>query len=573
MKQLCIILIWVLAVRQSFAGVDPRHGVFYISYTDIEFTGTGADISRSYNSTRSTTGLFGYGWASLLETKLSALPDGSLSLGWWGNAGDYYEPAVVDREGLFAMVNAIIRELIKNHKLDNNPAAIAEKKSYYLVNNQERAKKYVELIDKKLVRAFIPSKKQKWILDVNQVIEWTGSAYKVKSWQDHYEFDNIGQLVLIKDRNYNMRLSYLGNKLSKIIVNDSSVCNIRTNEKGRIIELTSFVEGKEKKAIYKYDSTDNLLYSKDAGDNEYWYSYDLYHNMVKINYVDTTSLEITYDGAANRVIKLKDQKGFYSTYQYPYFYTEEGRINYDHYATRIQRYDSSGKMIFNDYKEYENRTKDDGSTYLYRILETSDTSYHEVLYDSEVGNARYRKKNNHEAWSRYDSKRRPVYLRLKDSIYQATYNTEGLPVFFSQIDSVTNTGINYQYRYNVNGELSEVTRNNVRFRIDHPKEKNTIEIQKDDGNKLVIQQMPDSNYILVANNDHRLGLNKEEWKKMNDSIAVKLPVGKLMNKVEVQLNSEKQEAELKKDPLALYFEFYDILLPKKIEHEWIWQRL
>ena len=110
MKQRIIICLFIMLPHIGSAGVDPRHGLFYISYTDVDFPGGKIDITRSYSSSRSTTGLFGYGWATLLETKIFALPDGTLSLNWWGNVmGDYYEPAVIQRSGLFEMVNAIVK--------------------------------------------------------------------------------------------------------------------------------------------------------------------------------------------------------------------------------------------------------------------------------------------------------------------------------------------------------------------------------------------------------------------------------------------------------------------------------
>ena len=561
MKRLIIIVWLFMAGQATLAGVDPRHGVFYMSYTDIEFPGGKTDISRSYHSNRSTTGLFGYGWASIIETKLAALPDGTLSLHWWGNSsGDYYEPAVIDRRGQFNMVNAIIKHLVKNQKLDNNPAAIAEKKSYYLINNKERASKYMELVDKKLAAAFIPPKAQQWVLDVNQVIEYTGRVFKVKSWDDSYEFNPAGQLVLIRDRNYKMQLDYRLGKLSRITVDDSSTCLITTDAKGRIVELNSALDGQTKKAIYSYDSTDNLIYSKDAGDNEYRYSYDLYHNMVKINYVDSTWMGISYDGASNRVVRLRDTKGYYTTYQYPYFYTAEGRINYDHYATRLQQYDSLGKLIFSSYKEYENRENDDGSTYMHRVLETSDTSYHEILYAREVGNASYRKKNNNEAWSSYDSKRRPVYLRLKDSIYRTSYTISGLPESFTALDSAKQTGTLYRYSYDKNDVLYKVQKNDDLYMFTTAGNSKTVRIIKNNTEELSIHYANNQpHYISHPVLGQLLVKDTEALIQKNDTAT--------QNETTAVISKNQQQL------IALYQDFSDILKPKKIEHEWIWQRL
>ena len=608
MKQLLTILLFVCFSLHSFAGVDLRQGTFYMSYTDLDFPGSKADITRSYNSGNTRTGLFGYGWSSFIETKITALPDGTLCLSWWGGGlGDYYEPAVIDRKGLYEMVNAIIKEQLKNKKLDNNPVAIAGKRSYYLVNNKQRAEKYIELQNNRIVPVYIPSAQQqkKWLLDVNQVIVWTGSAYKVKSWEDNYEFNAKGQLAVVNDRAYNMRIQYVNDKLASITVNDSSTCRITTNANGRIIQLAMTTAGGEKTAIFQYDSLNNLLYSKDAGDNEYWFSYDLYHNLVRISYTDSTSMEMVYDAASNRVIKLKERKGNYITYQYPYFYTEEGRINYDHYATRVKQFDLSGKLLFTQYKEFENRTKDDGSTYLHRILEQTDTSYHEVLYAPEVGNARYRKKNNKEAWAAYDSKRRPSYLHINDSIYRVAYNVKDLPEYFIQTDSIHNISIEYKYWYDEEGRLVQVLRNTDTFTIAYLPEKNSKLVQKGNGPLLVIEERADRTVVLADKDWGSLSFSKAEWKEIND--ALKTPVVEtggtekmlaLQEKNAVSRKTDKiifvkpesrrskgllgqiksfpktiSEEERRNNILWTLYEYNDVLKPKKIEHEWIWERM
>lgn len=608
MKQLLTILFCICFGLHSFAGVDLRQGNFYMSYTDLDFPGSKADITRSYNSGNTNTGLFGYGWSAFIETKITALPDGTISLSWWGGGlGDYYEPAVVDRKGLYAMVDAIIKEQLKNKKLDNNPVAIAEKRSYYLVNNKQRAEKYIELQKKMIVPVYIPPAQQqkKWLLDVNQVIVWTGTTYKVKSWDDSYEFNTKGQLTVVNDRSYTMRIEYANDRLASITVNDSSTCHITTNAAGRIVQLAMTTSSGEKKAVFQYDSLNNLLYSKDAGNNEYWFSYDLYHNLVRIGYTDSTSMEMVYDAASNRVIKLKERKGNYITYQYPYFYTEEGRVNYDHYATRVRQLDQSGSLLFTQYKEFENRVKDDGSTYLHRILEQTDTSYHEVLYAPEVGNARYRKKNNKEAWAAYDSKRRPSYLHINDSIYRVAYNVKDLPEYFTQTDSVTNTGIEYKYSYDEEGRLVQVWRNTDKFTIAYLPGTNSAAVQKENGPLLVIEERADGTAALTSKDWGSISLSKTEWKEINDAlknptidtsgaeqkllalqeknaerrqtnkiIFVK-PDRKLKGLVGQIKNFPKtiSEEEKRKNLLWTLYEYNDVLKPKKIEHEWIWERM
>lgn len=616
MRNLIIILIVLVTRQTADAGIDLRNGNYFVTYTDIAFRGSKADITRSYNSRTSTTGLFGYGWGTLIETKLCAMPDGTLILKWWGSGlGDYYEPAVVDKQGLYAMVNAIIRDLIATKKLDNNPVAIAEKKSYYLINNKERAEKYISLQDKKVVPVYTLSaeKKLHWLLDVNQVIQWNGKYFSVKSWDDQYEFNSRGQLSMIKDKRFMMQFSYTNNKLLQIIVDSKHTCRINTDSSGKITRMAYTDSSAEKTAIFKYDSLNNLVYSKDVGDNEYWFSYDLYHNMTRIDYSDKRFVEMTYDPASNRIIKFRDKGGSFNTYQYPYFYTPEGKVNYDHYATRVQKYDSIGKLFFTQYKEYENRRRNDGSNYLHRMIDQTDTSYNEAIYKPEVGNAYYRKKNNKIAWADYDSKKRPVYLSVNDTVYRSGY-TNDLPGYFLVVDSLKKDSILYKYMYDKDGRLAKVLKNEVQYFIEGSKDSGAVKVSREniwlkikyvDEKPYSIENYQWGKILIPGETTQPVSPDKRGEKYIHsDSTAKDIDATreienvKKINRIKefMALNKgfSEQIADRKEDPekllksydefavimdkmsgelLKLYYEFQDILEPKKIAHEWIWEKL
>ncbi|RYY45276.1 MAG: hypothetical protein EOO06_16765 [Chitinophagaceae bacterium] len=581
MKTLLLICFSFFAAS-GLAGVEPRNGVFYISYTDFEFKGTPAEITRSYNSNNTHTGLFGYGWRSFIETKITAFPDGTLTLAWWGGGmGDYYEPAVVNRKGLYNMVNAIVEQLIKTGKLNNDPVAIAEKKSYYLTNNKQRAEKYIELQRDKLVPVYIPSPSaQQWTLDVNQTISWNGKNFTAKSWSDSYRFDNTGNMILVNDRLYKMALEYKKGHLSKIVVNDSDVCWVHLNDKGQVAKLIAAGKAAAYSATYEYDSASNLVFSKDAGENVYRFDYDSYHNLVSIRYSDSSSMQIRYDASSNRVIKLVERNNAFVQYQYPYFYTAEGKINYDHYATRIQQFDSLGLLKFTQYKEFENRSREDGSTYQYRILEKSDTLFHEVIYDPEVGNAKYRKKNTREAWSSYDNKRRPSYLHINDSIYKSRYNVNDLPEYFLELDSINKTGNSWVYGYNDDKQLVAVKKNDVQYYFVYNKAGLLTEVRETNGNRLSIELLKDSNIRLKGQPTESLTLDKKDWLLILDAAA-----GRNSGTVVETVDADKKQTtdfSTKQSTtypgqgnklLRRYLEALENLKPRKIEHEWIWERM
>lgn len=549
MKKGICILILMMCLFRSIAGVDLRTGLFYITYSDMEFNNSKAELSRNYNSGHNKVGLFGHGWNSFIETNLSALPDGSIILNWWGNTlGDYYEPANVDKKGLYDMVNNIIANLVQHNKLENNPVAIAEKKAYFLVNNKERAQKYIELQQAHLDRIFIPAagKKLTWILDVNQSITWNGKFYEVKSWDDHFAFNERGQLTVINDRSYTMELFYFNNKLSKLLIDHKDTCLVTIDSSGKITRL-SYENGVVKKqAVFHYDKDNNLLYSRDAGDNEYWYAYDFYHNMQRIDYADSSFVSMTYDAATNRCIKFRDRNGSYSTYEYPYFFTADGKINKLHYATKFKKFDSANNIIFTQYREFESRIREDGSSYHYHILEQNDTLYSEIFYSPEVGNAVYRKKNSKEAWAAYDLKKRPSYLHINDSIYKSAYNMLNLPEYFLAMDSLRHDSSQYRYFYNKDDELIKVRKNDFTYFINGNKTGDSVEIKRENGNYLIIRFL----------NKLPISIENKEWgSTLIDSVT------------------DETGNENKQHLLEIYREFKDVMEPKKIAHEWIWERM
>ncbi len=545
--------LFIGSIAGTHAAVDLRTGNYYVSYSDLEFPGSKAEIMRSYNSNTSATGLFGYGWGTGLQTKLFALPDGSLILRWWGvGTGDYYEPFEVNKQGLYEMTNAVIANLIKKNKLDNNPVAIAEKKSYFLINHQERAAKYIEMQQEKLVPVYIPkSKNFTWTLDVNQVIYWDGKKFEARSWKDRYEFNSIGQMTSMLYQDYNLQLTYKGKDISGILVDKKFACTIQTDSTGKITRMAFAENGIDKIAIYKYDSLNNLVYSKDAGDNEYWFSYDLFHNLVRIDYEDKTFVEMQYDPANNRCIKFRDKNGSFQTYQYPYFYTSEGKINYQHYATEVKKYDSVAVLSFTQYKEFENRTLDDGTSYLHRIVEKTDTSFHEAIYNAAVGNAWYRTNNNGKAWSQYDSKKRPVYLRINDSIYRGAYNDQDMPIHFVVIDSLKRDSLTYYYKHDINGDLIQVIRNKTTYTISGSRALKSQTIKRG-SDQLTIRFKEDEPYSI-------------ENKVLGVTILADEPANKTVTQ-----NSPTAD---RKKLLSLYQEFSDVMEPKRILHEWIWEKL
>ena len=264
MKKMIAVILLIISVPLLRAGVNYRTGNFNITYTDIEFPGAGTDITRSYNSFTTSVGLFGFGWGTQMETRLFAFPDGTLCIKWWGGgAKDVFEPAIRDNDGLFFMINEIIKDEIKKDKLENNPVAILNRKAELATDEDKRVSGYMELVEKKKVAPWTqPSGSKKiWKRNVNQVMQWDGQQYSLQNWDDRYEFNPAGLMTEVIEPGTSMKLFYTGNLLSGVLIDEKHRCNIQTDSSGKIIRLFFTDSSGLKEAVFKYDNNDNLLYS------------------------------------------------------------------------------------------------------------------------------------------------------------------------------------------------------------------------------------------------------------------------------------------------------------------------
>lgn len=584
--------ILILYSQLSNAGVNHRNGNFYMSYSDIEFPGSKTEIMRSYNSLTTSVGLFGYGWGTYMETRLFALPDGNLFVRWWGGGDeDLFETAAINQQGLYYMVNEIIKNEIKNDKLVNTPVEILKRKAVLASDAGMRTSRYIDLVNKKIVTPWTqPSNSKKtWKRNVNQVIEWDGKKYSFQSWDNEYLFIASGLLSEIIEPGTQMKLFYTNHLLSGILVDNKFRCDISTDSTGKITRLVFNDSTGRKEAFFKYDNNDNLIYSKDAGNNEYWFQYDKIHNLNRIGYIDSTFMQITYDPVTNRAIRVKERNGSAIVYQYPFFYTEEGKINYRHYATRIKKYDSTGVNIFSEYYEYESRLQPDGDDYLYRRLIQTDTSYDEAIYPPVVGNAIYRRVNKNEAWAAYDGKSRCTYLKIKDTVYLSTYSILDNPAKFLVIDSLRKDTLQYNYTYDKAGKLIETRKNDTIYLIQGTRKEGKITVKKD-SKELVIGFKNNAPYY-VQNKEWGITLLEEDTtvKKdipaatslaKNDNSQVQSietlkteTVSAIKPNKSLDLKHEGGGKTNKQRLKELYEEFKDVMEAKIIQHEWIWEKI
>ena len=547
MKALRLIWVGIMLTSCVLAQVNKSNGNYYVSYEDLTLNGSEWSVERNYNSLSTENVLFGPGWGSNVATGLWPLPDGQLLVIYFGiGSRERFLPMKLNRTGIYQMIDTIIEYEIGMNRLQRSPTNIIRRRSELIADGSARASKYVDAIRKNssfLTQAINPISTL-WVNEYreSEKIVWESDRYHLTQYKNEIYFDRTGRMIRYKNDANDVSFEYdLSRRLTKIKGGKDSIGVIQNSE-GHILSLSTLDSaGMIKDARYTYDSAGLLIRSIDAGDNRYDYEYDRNKNMTFIRYSDGTYRRIEYDPATNRTISLRQRNGDSSRYEYGYKYLADGRLNLDHFYTRIINYDSIGKRVFGSYWETEFRLKEDGDSYRYLMYEKNDTSESLYLYPTNVGNIIYGKVNAREAWQDYDLKTRPIYLRVKDSVFTTRYNVMGLPDRFQAIDSIKRDTLTFQYFYSAQGQLNRVVRNRTTYLI-----AGTVESDK----------------VVLTQGDRKweIGFSKGKPIYFIDQAGGRLAVSEL---------DTPDQAENKK----MFQDLLPLTRVQRIEHEWIWERL
>ncbi|WP_282134732.1 DUF6531 domain-containing protein [Seonamhaeicola maritimus] len=452
-----IILILLLISNSIFAGVNPKNGNFYISYTDIDLENNKSafpEIVRTYNSSASGVGYFGYGWSSNIETKLYAYPDGTLLIKERGlGASSYYKSDLALDFMLDDMIDQLIELAISEGNLENSPDLILQHRDKLTNNLEYRLGQWDTYVKKGLldyVKDFPVG--MQWLSHQygNSILSRTEQGYKREQSKQTEEFNLNGLMIRYeKSSGASSVIEYVDNKISKIINTDGSILLFNTNEKGFVTEITF----NDKKAFYKYKETD-LAETSDIIGNVFTHTYDLKHNMISIGYVDGSKRIMTYYGRNSRIKSETDREGNKTEYDYVVFYKDDGTIDPDHFATTISHQDYDGKQTTT--YEYVMDVKDNGERYtkMYKIT-TNGVSF-ETHYDELCDKPILKKRGEAQTIFKYNNRCLLTQkLNASDSVYLKYH-----PDFDKLIYVKNNAGIT-SFKYNKNQLLTEIIKNKI----------------------------------------------------------------------------------------------------------------
>lgn len=452
---------WLLFSGTLLAGVNLKNGNFYISYTDHSFSKTsGFEILRTYNSKSIERGLFGFGWGSEIETRLFAIGDGTIFIKEHGSgANTFFDGAQADEEALTEAINRLIQAALEKGDLENNPGAISAYRQKLRNNREERATRWKKYLQAGLLQAPDFSAGTRWVSTDrgNQRAERTATGYRRTYSDGSYDvFDEQGLMAgkYTKDNQPRYIITYnRQQQINTVADRNGNKFVFRFTRDGKLSQIQSSLGI----SYYTFEG-ENLVKTVDVAGNTYRHEYDAVHNMTAIRYKDQTAMLIEYYNTNYFVKRITERDGGWKEYIYVSFYTEEGQVNDDRYATYVvapNRYTGGSDS---NYYEYEIRTKMDGSRYTYRILQRVGYTEKETVYSENCNNP-LRIRNQDRSGTRtstyaYNSFCLLTYKENNTSITRVTYDSLLRKIVRSEYtDKATSRLTVYSYRYNTNGDL------------------------------------------------------------------------------------------------------------------------
>ena len=354
------------------AGVNPKNGDFYITYSDISLTSGEheLELTRTYNSKASGSGWFGYGWGSRYETRIVVMPDGSVVAheNGFGQA-NYYAPQ--DASGLQSGVDKIVAAAVQHDRLDAAEASALRRK--LLASEEERRTS----VAKYALKTELPvgGYAQSDDCAAGRVSRVAQGYSRVACDGTVDSFDLAGHLTRREQYGYAVDVHYAGDYPDRIEDSLGQKFFLIWTADGHIAE--SRAETPEQIHHYYYDEKHNLLLDDKIRGYFYKFKYDSNHNLTNIGYLDDTHMDMVYDdkGLITSVTERDGSKASYA-YRYDPDHPEA------HYWTTTTRVSAAGDTSTHE-DEYNLASDGAGVEHMVALRHQSGERKQDVIMDEQ----------------------------------------------------------------------------------------------------------------------------------------------------------------------------------------------
>lgn len=390
--------------------VNTYNGNFFLPETDVSISGRGPEetIDRYYNSRTTSSGIFGYGWTSMIEQKLIDSGLGPILYIDADGTGHSFTP---NGDGTYQSLKYLQYELKKN--ADNTYILTDAEQTQYFFNTSGRLTKITDSNNNSLTVTYTGSlpteltdasgRKTTLTYDANnRVTKVTDPANRTANYTYDaagdlrtvvkkdasdvtlttvsYAYDASHNMTTITDANGNAKtvvyntddrvesisypitvngtvqtatISFLYNTVTGLttVTDPKGTKTLYThNQYGNVEQVTQDPTGLNYKQTFVYDADQQLTSQKDANTNAvngtatYNYTYDSNGNLIKTTNPLNETTETTYD-SNNNAIQEKDANGNVTSNEY------------DDSNNQISTTDSAEKSSATKYDSYGNVTE------------------------------------------------------------------------------------------------------------------------------------------------------------------------------------------------------------------------
>lgn len=421
---------FVIIASSAYAKVTLKNGNFFIGYTDIIYNGgLEPQVQRVYNSKSGYEGMFGKGWGSEYEAKLSVFPDASVVIKEFGGGAEnrFVPVSGLGSDDVAGAVKQIAEAARKSGSY--TPGYDDKLKQSLEFRNQEWEKFHsLGLVKPKELPNGTQLKSHKFSY---QYVTKVKEGYVRASENGKTEtFNTRGQLVEIRDKS--------GNFIKFTYDPKGLLAKLQDNQNRKILfsfnaqNLLEKVQGENNKvATYKYNSNSELISSKDVDGNAYTYKYssDGRHNLTEIGYADKTTLQVAYYGRdlKENVKSVKERDGTLTEYGYEY-----GK---DSVKVSVKVKDASGQSLSTgQYEYYTKINPKTGEEFNERLVTVLDGDRTETIYHPDFGAPTLVKRGKDETRFEYDIKGRVLKKDTPTELTQYVYDPKA-----GKVSKVTRT--------------------------------------------------------------------------------------------------------------------------------------
>lgn len=499
MLGLRILFLLLLLPFSAFAVVSVQNGNYSESFYDAS-EGGHLELGRHYNSQSFTGGIFGYGWGSLMETRLTSV-NGMLVMVEEipGGGRSHYIPE--KNKNMSVVVDKII-QAVKKDKQKQSDMYYAKLKSTLLSDMTvliEFAKRY-------RLQAPVPEGTTlRCVEKPHESMRKTSAGYiRTRPANGVKErFDNDGKLLYREFQNGDhLKLSY--NKygvLEGVTDNLGRYIKFYINDKGLLEKAVLY---NKKAAIYKYDDRGDLVESRDVDNNQYRYKYDTYHNLVELLSVPKNKGDkpqqtlMKYDVNRDKIVYQKTPDGWETFIEYS---DNDAGSEYYEAIGVIRKF---GREVHSEKYEYWKRPKPDGTRYVYKTKEKIGNSDKTIIYTMCCNTPLVVNENGKVTRYEYDKNGR---LRKKvfpsGRIINVKYDGRGY------ISHIINNGSPYVFGYDEKGNIIFAGTKEVKFKIKYDRLGRVSSIY-DNKKRAFAYRYDDKNRIIrIKSKDGVIAINPE----------------------------------------------------------------